>query len=232
MGASYEMELLDRWRLLADRQLIKLRLREQRVLSLLAVQGPVSRRRMAGMLWPDSTEARAADSLRVSLCHIHQQCAGVIRCDDGWVEIDPAVGIDLHRLRHRLQQVLLAPSAQSTPEDFFLRIRQLLPDWDEPWLFEEQEALRQLQLRALEARSLQLLNLGLQEQAWQLAQNALRLDPMRESAASLSARAESGQGNNASATAGLLQFIGRLKSELGVEPSPELLHTLTQLRGA
>lgn len=232
MAASYEIELLDRWRLIADCQPVKLRLREQRVLTLLAVHGPVSRRRMAGMLWPETTEMRAADSLRVSLCHIHQQCPGVIRCDDGWVEIDPAVSVDLHTLRHRLQHLLLAPDADSLQEDIFLNTRALLPDWDEPWLFEEQEALRQLQLRALETASAQLLNLGLQHRAWQLAQSALRLDPMRESAASLCARAESGQGNNASATAGLLQFIGRLKTELGVEPGPELLHTLTQLRGA
>lgn len=232
MSASYEIELLGRWRLLAGGAPLKLRLREQRVLSLLALQGPVSRRRIAGILWPETTEMRAADSLRVSLCHIHHQCPGVIRCDDGWVEIDPAVSIDLHQLRHRLQQVVLETGDEPPPEEILLGAGQLLPDWDEPWLIEEQEALRQLQLRALETASLQLLNRGLQQRAWQLAQSALRLDPMRESAASLSARAESGQGNNASATAGLLQFIDRLKAELGVEPGPELMHTLTQLRGA
>ncbi len=230
MVGVYEIELLDRWRLLADGEPIRLRLREQRVLTLLVLQGSVSRRRLAGMLWPETTEIRAADSLRVSLCHIHRQSPGVLRCEDGWVEVDPAVVVDLRLLSCRLETALLDPGGESLLEDVFLATRELLPDWDEPWLYEEQEALRQLRLRALEAVSRHLLGLGLQHRAWQLAQTALRLDPMRESVASIIARAESGQGNNASATAGLLQFISRLKTELGVEPGPELLDTLTQLR--
>lgn len=228
--AHFDLQLLDRWLLTCQSQRIPLRLREQRVICLLALRSALSRRRLAGLLWPESTEARALDSLRVSLHHIHRQAPQLIISSEGWLEISEQTTVDLHQLRSELERWGANPNLNCTQVQQLLLNRELLPDWDAPWLAIEQEQLRQLRAQTLQACAVQLLESGQSRFAVALARAALALDPISESAANSLARAEAGAGNRASAAAGLLVFIEHLRAELGIAPGPELTHTLAQLR--
>ncbi|MCW4464803.1 bacterial transcriptional activator domain-containing protein [Glutamicibacter sp. MNS18] len=229
---EFEVRLLERWRLLRDGSAVPLRLREQRVICLLALRGAMPRRRVAGILWPETTESRALDSLRVSLHHIHRQAPGLLGCSDGWLDLAEQTPVDVHRHTAELEKWGGTANLGCTELEQLLRGAQLLPDWDEPWLAADQEELRQLRARALQNAAHEQLARGNHHQALRLGRAALDLDPISESAASILARAEAGEGNRAGAAAGLLLFIKRLQEDLGIGPGPEVTRMLAQLRSS
>lgn len=228
--SHFEVGLLGRWRLLGSGSPIHMCLREQRVVTLIALHGALSRRRIAGILWPETTESRALDSLRVSLYHIHRLAPGLVSCEGGWVELCAQVEVDLHRLHRDLQLWAQCPDTLLQHLPRLIESEELLPDWDELWLAEQQELLRQLRAQVLEAAALEMLEQDLSRPALDLARAAVRLEPMNERMASILARAEAEQGHRALAAAGLIRFIDRLRDDLGISPGPEVTRTLAELR--
>ncbi|GAA3672509.1 hypothetical protein GCM10023081_08570 [Arthrobacter ginkgonis] len=204
--------------------------REQRVLTLLAMQGPLERRRVAGLLWPETTDARALDSLRVSVHRISRTVPGLVVATRNRLGLADAVRVDLHDLREHLAR--MPCRSNELPPGFvhFLRGADLLPGWDEPWLLAEQDELLQRRIQALEIMAVFELQHHDTLHALEAAEAVLALEPLSERAACLLAHAHAGAGNHAVAAAGLSRFIRRLGEELGVGPTPEVLNTLTQVR--
>lgn len=230
MRPQFKLQLLLRWGLTSCGRRIPLCLREQRVLALLAVRGALPRPRLAGTLWPDSTDSRALDSLRVSLHHIHRQAAGLVLCSDGWLEISEHTQIDYRQLAESLTHWSSVGQLHPGEVEQLLQAGELLPDWDDLWLLPEQQQWRALRAATLQHCAGCLLGTDRADCAVRLARQALVLDPLSERAASTLAFAEARQGHRAAAAAGLLAFIDRLQMDLGMNPGPEITHTLAQLR--
>ena len=66
---GFELSLLGSFRLCNCGTQVDIPSREQKLLALLALRGQTSRSRLAGILWPDATEARALAS-PVSYTHL------------------------------------------------------------------------------------------------------------------------------------------------------------------
>jgi DNA-binding SARP family transcriptional activator len=224
------LSLLGCWQFIRDGEKTRVAFREQRVLTLLAMEGPLERRRVAGLLWPETIDSRALDSLRVSVHRISRTVPGVVVATRNRLGLAETVRVDLHDLRENLAR-LPCPS-NDLPPGFvhFLRSADLLPGWDEPWLQAEQDELLQRRIQTLETIAVLALQHQDTVRALEAAEAVLALEPLSERAACVLAQAHAGAGNHAVAAAGLNRFIRRLGEELGLGPTPELLNTLTQVR--
>lgn len=98
----------------------------------------------------------------------------------------------------------------------------MLPGWYEDWVIFERERLRQLRLHALEAAAAQLCEHGQHAAALDMAFEAVRNEPLRESAHRTVILIHLAEGNFAEALWEYERFRKLLIGQLGVEPSREL----------
>ncbi len=112
-----------------------------------------------------------------------------------------------------------------------IAIQPFLPGEDAPWIDEVRAGLHQLQYRGLHAAASGQSRLGHHTEALRLTEQALALDPFRESAYRLLMRIHLDLGDRAQAVDAYERCRRLLASELGLDPSPETqaLH-LTALR--
>lgn len=218
----WHLHLLDRWQLLAgDDGPVDVPQREQRLLSLLALRGARRRDYLAGVLWPESDEARARANLRGALWWLHHHVGGIVTDGGGCLGLGAAVGVDLDELR-----VHLGPrdgtTAVSPAVIDALGFDELLPGWGEPWVLEERVLLHQLRLQALEASVDLALARGDTVTALLAATRAVGLDPFRESARRALVRVHVHAGNYADAMAVYDTFADLLRRELGMRVSDEM----------
>jgi DNA-binding SARP family transcriptional activator len=215
---------------------VDLPLTAQRVLAFLAVAGrPLLRDYVAGVLWPDASDARANGSLRSALWRLHRSAPETVIASGARLALSSRLTVDFHEALQRAHNVLgsrhsLTDGAVlAEPADFAF---ELLPDWYDEWLIGERERLRQLQLHALEAMSARLRHDASYGQAVEAAQLAVAFEPTRESARRALIEAHLAEGNRAAAIREFLHFRDLLERELGVEPSPRLRALLPQPFGA
>ena len=98
---------------------------------------------------------------------------------------------------------------------------ELLDDWDEDWLSDDRERVRQLRLHVLEQWAVGLAEAGKHGHAIEAALAALRSDPLRESAHRTVIRVHLAEGNVAEAMRAYQRCRQLLIDEVGEEPSPE-----------
>jgi DNA-binding SARP family transcriptional activator len=220
------LALMGSFGLYVDDDGVRLPMSARRLVAFLALaRRPVSRLYVAGHLWSDVPEARAAASLRSALWRT-LRVAEVVRADADALELSSHVAVDV------TDALALARRAQDTavpvaPHDVAALVRtdDLLPDWyDEPWLDLERECFRKLRLRALERVCEGLIADGRLGEALEAGLAAVAADPLRESAHRALIRTHLAEGNAAEA---LRQFHAwRRLSErmLGLPPSAALLH--------
>jgi DNA-binding SARP family transcriptional activator len=104
----------------------------------------------------------------------------------------------------------------------------LLPGWYDDWVLLERERVRQLRLHTLEALAVRLAAMGRLADALEAAYEAMRAEPLRESAHRTVVRVHLTEGNLAEAIRAYDLFREMLWDELGARPS-ELMSQL--LRG-
>jgi DNA-binding SARP family transcriptional activator len=199
----------------------------QRLLALLALRGrPMKRVLVAGTLWPDVTEARAYASLRSALSRLY----GVVR---DAVEVNPSdvlaskVRVDLREsqaLAHRLLDAINQPleAADLSRTAIAALSRELLPDWYDDWTLLEAEDWRQLRLHALEALAALLAAAGRYGDAATAALQAVRADPLRESAHAALIRVHLAEHNRSEALREFKRYRELLRAGLDIEPTAEL----------
>jgi pimeloyl-ACP methyl ester carboxylesterase len=126
-----------------------------------------------------------------------------------------------------------APAVELASEVAAVANRPFLPGEDAPWIDEVRGGLRQLHQRALEAAATGESHLGHHSEALRLAEQALALDPFRESAYRLLMQIHLDLGDRAQAVAAYERCRRLLADELGLDPSPQTqaLH-LTALRAS
>lgn len=192
-----------------------------RLVALIALRGgAVHRSRVAATLWPELLEERAAASLRATLSRLGRACPGLLEIDPASLRLAEAVAVDAREVE-RLALRILDGGTCDAPSVVALAV-ELLPDWSDDWVQFERDRLLELCLQAIEALTERLT----QERRYGLATatiyEALRIDPLRESAVRALIEIHLAQGNRAQAVRCFLGFRARLRSELGVEPSESL----------
>ncbi|HAM27779.1 MAG TPA: SARP family transcriptional regulator [Microbacteriaceae bacterium] len=216
----WQLTLLGHWQLRRDGEPVFVAVRQRRLLAALAIFGARSRRFLAGTLWPDGGETRAAGSLRACVWHVRHETPNLIDEAGDELFLDESVEVDLHDLQRRL---LLIDDEESTAVmlDDLAALWQadLLPGWYEAWVISEQERVQQWRLGALETLAARFLDVDRIDYAVTAATMAASIDPLRESAHRLVIQGHVMAGNDGAALREYQAFRARLSRELGVAPS-------------
>ena len=130
-----KLSLLGSWQLRQEMTVLRVATRQQRLITALAMRGPSLRSYLVGLLWPEYPEARALESLRVSLHLVSRQVPGLIENTGPVLSLNDRVDVDLHRLRARIRDLsqsgLDGEVASSLHE---LRDAEVLAGWVEVWV--------------------------------------------------------------------------------------------------
>jgi DNA-binding SARP family transcriptional activator len=220
-----QLEILDRFRLRAGSTDVEVPPRSAMVLAYLAIRDrPVRRSVIADALWPTLSERRALASLRSAIYRLHAPApAPIVLATGESLELAPGLRIDL---REAIGLARDLATTSSLPADIgrIVRLlgRELLPDWEQDWIEPEREHYRQLRLRALDALSAELTRVGRHAEAVEVAQTALTVEPLSETAELALIRAFVVEGNEALAIREYEAFRRRLWHDLRLRPSTEL----------
>ena len=202
----------------------------QRLLAFLALHGrPVTRCYIAGNLWPDAKQQRAAANLRAALWRTPAPGLDLVQCTSTQLGLDPAVGVD-HRVAVDRARELVATGCvdatdSASPNDIedldeALLSADLLPGWDDDWVVVERERLRQLRLHALESICHRFLQRGATAKAIDVGLRAVAAEPLRESAQRALVQAHLCEGNVTEALHTYNSYASRLFEAFGVTVSP------------
>jgi DNA-binding SARP family transcriptional activator len=200
--------------------------RQQQLITFLLLQarhGAVPRQRLAGSLWPESTDVQALTNLRRELHHLRES----------WPQLDALIESGTRTVAWRggsrvaIDLVAFETAAErgldgdrvALQEAAALYEGDLLPDCAEEWIAADRERLRQ---RAREVLT-QLVTRLEQERAFgdaiDAAQRLLRIDRLDEQAWCALMRCHARRGERATALHVYQQCAAALKAELGVQPS-------------
>ncbi|MBT2521847.1 bacterial transcriptional activator domain-containing protein [Arthrobacter sp. ISL-28] len=228
---GFQLSLFQSWQLLWGANIVHVAARQQRLMTALAINGPRPRSYLVGLLWPNHSEPRAMESLRVSVHLITRQVPGLLVNGGPVLSLSELVDVDLHRVRsqiRQLSQIGLNGNAASCLQE--LRHADLLPGWYEDWIIFEQTRLRQDRLHALLVIARESLARCDYEVALEASEAALELEPLYERAVGLLIQAERQQGNNASALRAFEKYQGQLKADMGIAPSDAIRRLVADVR--
>jgi DNA-binding SARP family transcriptional activator len=230
---STHLTLLESFGLACDGQCVQVPMSGQRVLAFLALhERPLQRPFVAGSLWLDLPEARAAASLRSALWRLHRRVPHVVDVSAHQLALGAEVNVDLRAAEAAARCVLDEPRPLALDVDPTTLAGDLLPDWYESWILVAREAHRQLRIRALEKLGEHLLGAGRLDEALELSLAAVAADPLRESAHRAVIRVHVEEGNVGEAIRQYRVFRRLLRDELGLEPSERMQLLVRDLAGA
>ena len=195
----------------------------QRLVALVAVrQRPMPRGVVAGTLWPESSEAHAAASLRTELWKLGKSGGPIQLAADGRLTLGPDVTCDYRDAIDLARGLLDGDRAPTMAEVADLLLDDLLPDWTEEWLEVERVRFHQLRLHALEALVDRYVHQGRYAAAVEVGLAAVEADPYRESSRRALIAAYLGEGNVRDAIDEYRAFHALLAEDLAVEPTTAL----------
>jgi DNA-binding SARP family transcriptional activator len=194
----------------------------QRVLAFLAVQSrPLTRPFVAGSLWLDSTDDRAAASLRSALWRLNRN-GRLVESSGEQVRVAREVAVDFTAAVAQAHR-LLDPESGDCPRMSEVLLREdLLPDWYDDWIAIERERFRQLRIHALERLCARLIAAERFGEAIETAFTVATAEPLRESGHRMLIRAHLAEGNQGEAVAQYRRFRQLLQRDLGLAPSQEM----------
>lgn len=197
----------------------------QRLLVLVALRGGrVDRRSVAGNLWPNGSDDRAAGNLRSAMWRLRSAGLDLLSNEHGVLTLHERVDVDVHDVGAWADRLV---RGTQTEEDLLLEGRPLdpdevLPGWYDDWVIFERERLRQRVLHGLEALSTVLRESGRNGEAVEAALCAVHLEPLRESGQKALLLAHLAEGNRVEAHRALDAYARLLRTELGLRTSDEL----------
>ena len=216
----FQLSLFQSWKLRGDSCILHVAVRQQRLITALAIHGPRPRSYLVGLLWPESCESLAMESLRVSVHLVSRQVPGLLVNGGAELSLSDVVDVDLHRVRscvRELSQIGLNGHVASSLN--LLRDAELLPGWYDDWVLFEQNRLRQDRLHAFHIIGRESLARRDFEVALEASEAALELEPLYESAVGLLIQAQRQQGNNAAALRAFEKYRTKLSADMGLAPS-------------
>jgi DNA-binding SARP family transcriptional activator len=207
----------------------------QRLIALLALHDTaLSRDYIAGILWGDSTDARASGSLRSALWKLRVVRPEMVWNRGGSLGLSPHVHVDVRLATAFARSAVTGSFAEETVSGLLEPRfgRELLPGWYDDWVLIERERHRQLSLHALESLCDHLTAAGRYGAAVQAALAAVDLEPLRESAHRALVRAHLAEGNVWEAIRRYRWYEELAARDLGVEPSPMMRSLLSGIATA
>jgi DNA-binding SARP family transcriptional activator len=206
----------------------------QRLLAFLAVRDQtMTRHRVAGTLWPESTDEHAGANLRAAVARLGQPTRGAVRVTAHDLGLAEGVVVDVqysralaHRLIDRdepdMEDDISRPAVAALSDD-------LLPGWYEDWAILAAEDWRQLRVYALEAVAARLTAADRLAEAASAALAAVRAEPLRESARAALIGVHLAEGNQSAAVDEFERYRILLQAELDLEPTSRLTTLLNDL---
>lgn len=231
--AESRLQLLEGFALETGRSRIDLPVGMQRLLAFLALRGPAHRHVVAGNLWPEVPEAQALASLRTGMWRVSRMAPGVVESRGDRLSMMHATVVDSQE-QERFATSLLRDHVEDVPwVDAGLPVLwrgELLPGWYDDWVAFERERLSQLRLHALEHAATLLTRARRLDTALQLALEAVRAEPLRESANAVLMRVYLAEGNACDAIHQYDAYHDLIGRELGLEPSEQLARLVPRPR--
>jgi DNA-binding SARP family transcriptional activator len=220
LSSQLDLALLRAFELRRGGERMRLQFSTQRLVALLALRNrPLHRVHVAGTLWLEASEERAASNLRTTVWRLRKLDRNLVETTPTHIGLGSRVKVDVHEaleLAHRL----LDSEAECGSADLVTDLSaDLLPDWYDDWVLLEQERFRQLRLHALEAlceRHTAARRFGAAVEA---GVAAVAAEPLRESAQRVLMSAYVAEGNACEAIRQYCAYRHTLSKELGLEPS-------------
>lgn len=206
----------------------------QRLMAFLALRGPAHRCVVAGTLWPDVPESHALASLRTGMWRMNRTLPGSITVNGMLLSTHPSMNIDCREQELFATELLREQVADEYWVANGLDILwkgELLPGWYDDWVVFERERLNQLRLHALEHAAVALTERRHLTAALQLALEAVRIEPLRETANAALIEVYLAEGNVVDAIHHYDTFRRLLHHELGLQPSMSLTDIVSRPRG-
>jgi DNA-binding SARP family transcriptional activator len=179
---------------------------------------------VAGSLWPDVLQSRAAGNLRSALNRLNAGGVPLVTVEQAGLCLRDEVLVDTRLLGDWATRVVSGDLTERdlavTPWD--LRQLDILPGWYDDWVLLERERLRQRLLHAVELVSRERARRGRYADAVDAGLLVVNADPLRESGQRVLIEAYLAEGNWAGARRQLDGYRHLLDVELGVGPSPAL----------
>lgn len=230
------LTLLGGFGLYAGRDTVPLAASSQRLVALLALHGSaphgsaLRRCYVAGLLWADSTEARASGCLRSALWKLRVAALRVVETYGDSLALSPDVDVDVTHVTNLARTVV----AGSFREETFALLEprfsaELLPGWHDEWVLGERERHRQLSLHALEALCEHLTTTGRYGAAVLAGLTAVDREPLRESAHRALMKVHLAEGNAGEAIRRYRQYEAIAARDLGVVPSAMMRSLLSEI---
>jgi len=189
------------------------------VLAYLSLEGPTTRSKLAGLLWPESPESTARNNLAQALRRL-RQAAGAELVIGGdtlelrGLEVDVA-SLEVAHFAGRYQALAEASGVLLEGYDY-----DDCPDFDD-WLLIQREKLAELRRMSLAALADELEQAGQYREALFQAERLLEADGLSESAYRRVMRLWYLLGDRSAALAAFERCAAVLKREMGVEPLPQ-----------
>jgi DNA-binding SARP family transcriptional activator len=220
----YELRLLGGFELRHDGRAVDVPVSAKRLLAFLAVNHrSMTRTFVAGALWSDTTDAKAAANLRTTLWRLHELPEPAVVASPGALRLSDDMHVDVHRLVALADQLRDGAGVDPVTIDASTLVGELLPDLWDGWLVFERERLRQISLHALELLCRRLSSSRHHDLAILAGMAAVEADPLRETANRVLVEAHLGEGNVVEAVRHFDRFRDLLRRELGVDPDPSFL---------
>jgi DNA-binding SARP family transcriptional activator len=213
----------------------------KRLFAFVAVhQGAVSRQHVAGTLWPDCDDTRAAANLRSALWRLNGSGVRCVETRRHTLAVAKNVVVDLDLVNDWATRLIghreVPDDLDATPRD--VNALELLPGLSDDWVLFERERIRQRLLHAFEAQSRRLLAGDRYAEALEVALLIVCADPLRETAQRVLIECHLAEHNLVEAARAYTRYRTLLHHELGAEPDAsltELVHPtqrreLVQLR--
>jgi DNA-binding SARP family transcriptional activator len=194
----------------------------ERLIALVALsERPLRRTEAAATLWPESSEDRAAASLRTVLWRMPRTAATIVQATTTTIRLSSTVRVDVSRLRAAARDLkdVSTPLAETIDGIF---TRDLLPGWYEDWVIVERDRLKLVRLQALEALGERYAAAGRLAQAEACFAAAVSIEPLRENAQRALVRTLIDAANPGEALLRYRAYRALLERELGVGPSDEM----------
>ncbi|MBX3013070.1 MAG: AAA family ATPase [Caldilineaceae bacterium] len=230
--------------------------REVALLVYLAVEARQAhpRERLAGLLWPDKPEATARQNLRQTLMNLRtllnddQRPIPLLLTERNTVQWNgnSSYTLDVETFRKQLAACASCPHLDlATCADCQARLSEAVAlyqgpflsnfafsdsDLFEEWLLLTREHFQQQVLQTLSLLSASAFAQGHWAKVEQWARRQVTLDPLHEPAQRYLIQALTNKGDRGGALSHFENFAAYLQRELGVEPSPETLALIEQLR--
>jgi DNA-binding SARP family transcriptional activator/tetratricopeptide (TPR) repeat protein len=225
----------------------EIRSRSSRTLALvgrLATQAgtPVSRQRVAGLFWPDSSDAQSLTNLRRELHHLRRLLGEdgslVVTSTDLCWRDTPSCRVDVRVLRtcrdqarRRLAAGDLEAAARLAAEGCAAYGGDLLPMQDDDWVLEEREALRRQCVGLCDLLADVDGRVGDLAGAQEAARRRIALEPLEEVGYRALMALQTELGDRAGAISTYHHCASVLERELGVAPGPETRRAMERLIG-